>query len=122
MRVRATLAFLALVPGLSWAGNNLTVEDRIELMRGLTSEFANVKVLLPRSKKPLDFDVNGSWDKKSWEDAARQFGAAARNGDQVQITRIAIQDDSILFEINGGIKSGKKWYDGVQVGIGGTTN
>jgi hypothetical protein len=100
------------------AGNNLTMEDRIELTRGLMAEYANVKVLLPRSKKPLDFDVNGTWDKKVWEDAAKQFGPAARNGDQIQITRIAIQDDSIIFEINGGLKSGRKWYDGIQVGMG----
>ncbi|HUI82270.1 MAG TPA: hypothetical protein VLY24_30315 [Bryobacteraceae bacterium] len=121
MRVRATLAILGLLPSISLASNNLTVEDRIELTRGLMSEFANVKVLLPRSKKPLDFDVNGTWDKKAWEEAAKQFGAAARNGDQIQITRIAIQDDAIVFEINGGIKSGRKWYDGIQVGVG-TTN
>lgn len=121
MRAFATLGLLALLPSISMAGNNLTVEDRIELTRGLMAEYCNVKVLLPRSKKPLDFDVNGTWDKKQWDEAAKQFGPAARNGDQIQITRIAIQDDAIVFEINGGLKSGRKWYDGIQVGMGNST-
>lgn len=110
-----------MLPSISLAGNNLKEEDRIELTRGLMAEYANVKVLLPRSKKPLDFDANGTWDKKQWEEAARQFGPAARNGDQIQITKIEIQDDAIVFEINHGLKSGAKWYDHVQVGMGNST-
>jgi len=118
MRATAIFGLFALLPSISAAGNNLKPEDRIELTRGLVAEFANVKVLLPRSKKPLDFDANGTWDKKAWDDAAKQFGPAARNGDQIQITRITIEDDSIIFEINGGLKSGHKWYDNVQIGVG----
>jgi hypothetical protein len=121
MRAFAILGLVGLLPSISMAGNNLTMEDRIELTRGLMAEYANVKILLPRSKKPLDFEANGTWDKKVWEDAARQFGPAARNGDQIQITKIEIRDDSIVFEINNGIKSGSKWYDHVQVGMGGGT-
>jgi hypothetical protein len=122
MRAFAILGLVALLPSISLPGEKLTEEDRIELIRGLVSEYANVKILLPRSKKPLDFDANGTWDKKAWEDTAKQFGPAARNGDQIQITKIAIQDSSIVFEINGGIKSGRKWYDGIQIGgIGGNT-
>lgn len=120
MRAVAILGLLSLLPSNSPAADKLKAEDRIELIRGLVSEFANVKVLLPRSKKPLDFDANGTWDKKQWDDAARQFGPAARNGDQIQITKIEIQEATILFEINGGLKSGRKWYDRVQVGVGGT--
>jgi len=121
MRVVAILGLFGLLPSVSLAVDKLTSEDRIELIRGLVSEYANVKVLLPRSNKPLDFDANGTWDKKKWEEAAKQFGPAARNGDQIQITKIAIQDDAIVFEINGGLKSGRKWYDSVQVGVGGGT-
>jgi hypothetical protein len=121
MRAFAILGLFGLLPSISLAGNNLREEDRIELTRGLMAEYANVKVLLPRSKKPLDFDSNGTWDKKQWEEAARQFGPAARNGDQIQITKIEIQDNAIVFEINHGVKSGAKWYDHVQVGMGNTT-
>jgi hypothetical protein len=40
----------------------------------------------------------------------------------VQITRVTIEKDRLLIEINGGIKSGGHWYDHVQVGTGSGTN
>lgn len=86
----------------------------------MSSEFANAKVALPRSKKPLVFDASGTWDKTKWGEAVKELGPAARPGDQIQITRIAINDDNIVIEINGGLKSGRKWYDGVSVGMGNT--
>ncbi|MBV9505745.1 MAG: hypothetical protein JO323_12150 [Acidobacteriia bacterium] len=112
---------MSLLPYLSFA-NKLTFEDRIELTRGLTAEYATVKVLLPRSKKPLDFDTAGTWDKKQWDAIAKQTGPAARTGDSVQITRLTIDEDKLILEINGGIKSGGHWYDHVQIGMGTTTS
>jgi hypothetical protein len=91
------------------------------LLRGLTSEYATVKTFLPRSKKPLPFESTGTWDKQKWEEMGRELGPAARVGDLVQITRISIEGDKILFEINGGVKGKGHWYDHVQVGMG-TTN
>lgn len=117
MRTIATAAIAMVLPSVSLA-NKLTFEDRIELTRGLSSEYATVKVLLPRSKKPLEFDSAGTWDKNQWEDAAKQTGSAARTGDLVQITKITIDEDKIILEINGGLKRGGHWYDHVQVGMG----
>ena len=57
MRGTAVIAILTLSPALWPAGNKLTWEDRVELTRGLTAEYATVKALLPRSKKPLEFDA-----------------------------------------------------------------
>ena len=121
MRTIATAAIAMVLPSVSFA-NKLTFEDRIELTRGLSSEYATVKVLLPRSKKPLEFESSGAWDKKQWEEAAKQTGPAARTGDLVQITKISIEDDKIILEINGGLKRGGHWYEHVQIGMGtGTT-
>jgi hypothetical protein len=117
MRTLATALIAMVLPSVSLA-NKLTFEDRIELTRGLSSEYATVKVLLPRSKKPLEFDSAGTWDKNQWEDAAKQTGSAARTGDLVQITKITIEEDKIILEINGGLKRGGHWYDHVQVGMG----
>ena len=100
-------------------GNKLTWEDRVELTRGLTAEYATVKVLLPRSKKALEFDSKGDYDKKQWTEIARESGPAARTGDLVQVTKIEIEDDKIVLQINGGFKGGRKWYQGVQIGMGG---
>ena len=63
MRTVATFVFLSLLPGLASA-EKLTFEDRIELTRGLMAEYATVKILLPRSKKPLEFESTGTYDKK----------------------------------------------------------
>ncbi len=84
---------LCLLPCACWlltpvysADKKLTEDDRIEILRGLMSEYATVKTILPRSKKPLPFEANGTWDKQTWAEAAKEFGPAARVGDQVQIT------------------------------------
>jgi hypothetical protein len=118
MRPLAALAVLSLLPGL-FAADKLTMEDRVELMRGLMAEYATAKVLLPRSKKTLEFDSTGTYDKTQWAAIARESGPAARTGDLVQMTKISIESDRIVFEINGGFKGGRKWYQGVQVGVNG---
>lgn len=121
MRGYAVIAVLTLAPGLWPAGNKLTWEDRVELTRGLTAEYATVKALLPRSRKALEFDAKNGYDKKQWTEIARESGPAARNGDLVQITKVEIDDDKLVLQINGGFKGGRKWYQGVQIGVGGST-
>src|SRR5438874_2712145 len=121
MRGFAAIVILMLLPALLPAGNKLTFEDRIELTRGLTAEYATVKALLPRSRKPLEFEAKGEYDKQQWAAIAKESGPAARNGDLVQVTKIEIDDDKIVLQINGGYKGGRKWYQGVQIGMGGST-
>ncbi len=121
MRGCAVIAIVILAPGLLPAGNQLTWEDRVELTRGLTAEYATVKVLLPRSSKPLVFDAKNGYDKNQWMEIGRQGGPAARTGDLVQITKVDIGEDKLVLQINGGYKGGRKWYQGVQIGMGGST-
>lgn len=101
--------------------DKLSFDERMEIERGLNAEYATLKVSLPRAKKPLVFHSNGSYDKSAWEDVMRENGPAARLGDEVQITRVFIDSNKIVLEINGGTKSGH-WYDHVQVGMGGNTS
>ncbi len=103
------------------ASDKLTFDERVEVVRGLMAEFATVKAPLPRSKKPLPFESTGSYDKKHWEEAGKELGPAARVGDLIQITKVTIESDKILLEINGGIKGGRKWYDRLEVGMGNRT-
>jgi hypothetical protein len=119
--IATTIATVILLPGVLPAGNKLTWEDRVELTRGLTAEYATVKILLPRSKKALEFDSKGTYDKGAWAEVAKESGPAARTGDLVQVTKIDIEDDKLILQINGGYKGGKKWYQGVQLsgGMGG---
>jgi len=103
------------------ADKKLTEDDRVEILRGLMAEYATAKTTVPRSKKPRPFESTGTWDKQAWEEAGKEFGPAARVGDQVQVTRVTIEGDKILLEINGGMKGKGHWYDHVQVGMGGST-
>jgi hypothetical protein len=114
----AVFAVLTVLPGIASA-EKLTFEDRVELTRGLMAEYGTVKILLPRSKKALEFDSNGTFDKKEWAAVAKESGPAARAGDTVQITKISLESDRIVLEINGGYRGGKKWYSGVQVSSNG---
>ncbi len=102
--------------------DKLSFDERVEIERGLTAEFATAKVTLPRSKKPLVVKSDGQYDKGIWEDALREGGPASRVGDQVQVTRVLIESNKILLEINGGVKGTGHWYDHVEVGMGGPTS
>ncbi len=106
-----------MLPGLLPAADKLTFDDRVELTRGLTAEYGKMKVLLPHSKKALEVESDGTYDKKAWSDEAKESGPAARMGDLVQVTKIDIEDDRIVLQINGGYKGGRKWYQGVQIGV-----
>ena len=101
--------------------DKLSFDERMEIQRGLDAEFATMKVVLPRSKKPLVFKSDGTYDKDAWQRALMEGGPAARLGDEVQITRVEIEDKKIVLELNGGTRSGH-WYDHVQIGMGGNTS
>jgi hypothetical protein len=116
--VAALALILAALPVRLRGSDKLTYDERVELVRGLTAEFATAKAFLPRSKKPLEFESTGAYDKAQWQSVAKEMGPAARSGDQVQITKVTLEEDKILLEINGGLKSGRHWYDHVQMGGG----
>ncbi len=119
-RIFCTLALASALLAPSFAGDTkLTDDDRIEILRGMMAEYATVKAFLPRSPKPLPFQSTGAWDKQAWAEAGQKYGPAARLGDLVQITKVDIQNDKIVFEINGGMKKKGSWRDHVQVGMGG---
>lgn len=122
MRTAATVAVLSLLPAAGFSADKLTWQDRVEIDRGMIAEYAKVKVLLPRAKKPLEFNADGTWDKSAWAATAKESGPAARNGDLVQITKVDIEADSLVLQINGGFKGGRHWYDRVQVGAGPNSN
>lgn len=115
MRVVAIIALLSSTPSFCNAAEKLTFQDRVELMRGLMAEYAKAKVLVPRAKKPLEFDAKGAWDKLAWAQVAQQNGPAARLGDVIQITKVDIEADRVVLQLNGGFNGGRHWYSGAQV-------
>src|SRR5262249_50741448 len=101
---RVLAAFIA-VSSLYADQKKLTMDQRVEIMRGLTAEFATAKIQLPKSHKPLDVQTDGTYDKDKWNAAFKEFGPAARVGDQVQVTHVEIDKDSIVLEINHGMRA-----------------
>lgn len=116
--MRTWIPLLILITPIAQAEDKLGFDDRVEIVRGLTAEYATLKAYLPRSKKPLAFESTGKYDAKEWEEAGKQLGPAARTGDLIQVTKVTLEHDKILLEINGGITSGRKWWDHVSVGMG----
>lgn len=116
----AFVAFLA-VASLHGDTKKLSQDQRVELVRGLSSEYATAKIILPRSRKALLFEENGTWDKKRWEDAVRKDGPAARPGDIVKVTKVDVDDDAITLQLNDGLKKKGSWRDKVQISLGGAT-
>jgi hypothetical protein len=119
--IGAICGLIALLASAGTAGviptrDKLTEDEKIELLRGLDAEYAKVKIVIPRSKKALDFNSDGTWDKAKWGEGAE--GPAARVGDQIKITRVEFDGDKLILEINGGLKSGKHWYDHIEAGMG----
>ncbi|HWB85533.1 MAG TPA: hypothetical protein VG675_15420 [Bryobacteraceae bacterium] len=120
MRTSAVLALASLIPALGFSADKLSFDDRVELTRGLLAEYATARVLLPRSKKALEFNADGTYDKNQWQTVEKESGPAARSGDIVQITKIDLEDDRIVLQINGGFNGGRKWYRNIQIGNGST--
>jgi hypothetical protein len=106
--------------GVTHPSDKLTDDEKISLVRDLDAEYAKARTLIPRSKKALAVESNGTWNRSDWQKSAQTMGAAARLGDQVQITKVSLDGDKIVLELNGGLKSGHKWYDNVQIGMGST--
>ena len=101
--------------------DKLTDDEKIEILRNLDAEYAKAKTYLPRSKTPLEFDAKGTWDQGKWQQLAHNAGPAAREGDQIKITKVTFAGEKLQLEINGGLKSGAHWYDHVEAGMGNST-
>lgn len=116
MRLLTLGVVLVLVPRLD--AGKLTQDERIQILRGMMSEYSVVKVLLPRSKKPLNVAVDKGADKQEFAKALQEHGPAGRVGDLIQVTKVDLDDEKITLQLNGGYRGGRKWYENVQVGGG----
>src|ERR1700722_16443630 len=117
--VMGGLATLLVCAPLGADSKKLTEDQRIELLRGLSAEYATVKTLLPISKRTLEFNVDGTWDKGAWKAAEKEFGPAGRVGGLIQVTSLKIEKDRLVFELNGGAKT--HWYNHIEGGMGNST-
>jgi hypothetical protein len=96
-------------------------EARIALIRAFGQEIAVTKVAFPRGKRGVTVDAQGQLDKEKAADDMRIHGTAIPAGNPVQITKIDFKGDRVIFELNGGAKKGKKWYQRIEIGMGSST-
>ena len=94
----------------------------MDLIRGFNSELVYIRTPFPMGQKGLTLK-NGvvSPNGEDLERLMALWGPAVKPGDEARITSIVIKDDRIHFEINGGPIKKQKWYQHIQVGIGGGT-
>ncbi|MBV9609167.1 MAG: hypothetical protein JO187_06380 [Acidobacteria bacterium] len=97
----------------------LTPATRVTIIRSMDAELAFARQMFPMGEKGLVLTPEGKITSPGPDEMARllaTFGPAARPGDRVRITNIDFKGNTIRFEINGGPKKKKKWYEHVQVG------
>jgi hypothetical protein len=112
---------LAVGLGMTHAKENLPKDDRLVLIRELDHEIAVTKLALPKGKHGVYVDSGGKLDQVKARDELRTQGTAVSPGMPIEITKMTFKGDRILFEVNGGGKSGKKWYQHIEVGMGTST-
>lgn len=93
-------------------------DAHIDLIRGLQSEIAVAKVPLPRGKHGVYVSDKGRLDQAKANAELRENGPAIKPGMPVEITRLTFKGNHVIFEINHGGKSGKKWYQHIYIGMG----
>jgi hypothetical protein len=121
-KVGMSLALLlAIFSAQIQARERLAKDNRLELIRGLASEIAVTKVALPRGKKGVYVNAKGQLNKTDADAELRSNGAAIRPGMPIEITKITFKPERIVFDINGGGKQSKKWYQRIEIGMGNST-
>ena len=100
----------------------LTQQHRLELIRTFNSDLVFIRTEFPMGKTGLtlkDGKVSPSGDTLRRQLAL--WGPSVKPGDRAIITRMDLKNDRIHFEINGGPVRKTKWYQHLQVGVGGGT-
>jgi hypothetical protein len=102
---------------------HLSKKTREELIGAFTSELVYIRTSFPMGKTGLtlkDGVVSPTGQKLQQE--LSMWGPSVKAGDEARLTAIVIKEDKIRLEINGGPVKKQKWYNHIQVGVGGTSS
>jgi hypothetical protein len=100
----------------------MTPQTRMDLIHAFTSELVYIRTQFPMGRKGLTLkDGSVSPSGEELQQMIAMWGPAVKPGDQAMISSIAIKNDRIHFEINGGPVRKKKWYQHIEVGGMGST-
>jgi hypothetical protein len=103
--------------------SRLSDEDRLQLIRYVSGEFAKARIALPGGKKGFRVRAGEPLDQKALIASLRDNGVALSPGDDLQITKLDFGGSDIVVEINGGGNQIKSWRDRIQIsgGVGGVS-
>jgi hypothetical protein len=99
--------------------NDLKPQSRMALIRAMVAEYGTLLSPLPRGEKGLFLTVDGQINNDNLTKEITQNGTAVGPQILVQISNIFFRDKEIAVEINGGGKKKTKWYEHIEVGMGG---
>jgi hypothetical protein len=96
----------------------MSEQTRMMVIRGLNAELVFIRRSFPMGQKGLS--IRDGKVSPSEQEVARMiagYGPAVKAGDRAHITNIRFKgDNTIVFEINGGPKKKKKWFEHIEVG------
>lgn len=96
----------------------LTEQNKIQILREVDGDFAQVVRPLPSIKSGFRLKPNGKVDEQALQAALMRSLPAAKPGDQVQITGIEFHRKSIRVNINGGSHPHKSLRQRIHVSVG----
>jgi hypothetical protein len=111
-------------PASQPSAQHMSPGTRVAVIRALNAELVYVRRPFPMGTKGLTLHAGGKMTPDGDEllGLVSQYGAAARPGDRARITNIEFKGDRIVFELNGGPRKKKKWWQHISVsGVGGET-
>jgi hypothetical protein len=123
LQIPSTVPLPAAKPWPKLANEPLTKQTRVMLIRSLNAETVFARRPLPTGQRGVALRKDGVMTPNDNEMARLllTYGAAVKPGDRARITDVQIHDKSIVFELNGGPKKKKKWYQHLEVGgVGGS--
>src|SRR5262249_21143033 len=96
-------------------------DARFKILGTVIAEQAEARIAMPFGTDGIEVNDNGEVDEKKVASEIKKHGQSIEAGRIVTITAIDFSDDKIEFELDGGGKNKKAWYDRIEVGVGGAT-
>ncbi len=98
----------------------ITAQHRVELIRTFNADLVYIRTEFPMGKTGLTIkDGAVSPGGEALKRLLALWGPSVKPGDRAIITQFVLKNDRIHLEINGGPVKKTKWYQHVQVGVGG---
>ncbi|HET7107263.1 MAG TPA: hypothetical protein VFI38_10665 [Candidatus Acidoferrum sp.] len=100
-------------------GANLTEPSKLNLIRFVSGEFAQVRKPIPGGKEGFILYTDKPLNQEYLDRVVSTHGAAINTGDKAQITKLEFHEHTIIVDVNGGGRPRKSWRDRIQVSVGG---